>query len=71
MKSGWFERSISVVLDLFEVVLVGIQFPCVSANIWMQEISLNFKKIWKILKLASDKFYCQRHVYARIIVGFT
>ena len=71
MKSGWFERSISVVLDLFEVVLVGIQFPCVSANIWMQEISLNFKKFSKILKFASEKLYFQRILYGRIFVGFT
>ena len=71
MKSGWWERLISVILDLFEAVLGRVQFPSFSANIRILEISSNFKKFSKILKLASEKLYFQRILYGRIFVGFT
>ena len=44
MKSSWWKRSISVVLEWFEVVLVRIHFLSFSAKLSTQEISSNFKK---------------------------
>ena len=71
MKSGWWERLVSVVLDLFEAVLGRVHFPSVSGNIRILEISSKFKKFLKILKMASEKLYFQRILYGRIFVGFT
>ena len=48
-----------------------VQFPSVSANIRNLEISLNFKKVLKILKFTSEKLYFQRILYARTFVEFT
>ena len=47
-----------------------VQFPSVSGNIRYLEISSEFKKFLKILKMASEKLYFQRILYGRIFVEF-
>ena len=60
-------RSFESVLSCFGKV----QFLSVSVNIRILEISSNFKKFSKVLKLVSEKLYFQGILYGRIFVEFT